>query len=159
MPHIILTQHAEAKRKEEDPERNITERGREETERIAIFFKENIGIGIDEIIHSTKLRAKQTAEILAKYIKPREGVFEGENLEPTADPSIWAEKLKSINKNIIIVGHLPHLSKLTSLLVVGNPEIGIVRFRYSNMVCLERGEDNKWSILWIIRPDIIHLRK
>ncbi len=155
MVYVILMQHAKAKRKEEDPQRNITEEGREETEKIAKFFVDNIGLRIDKIIHSTKLRAKQTAEILSKYIKPRDGVIEKEGLEPNADPSIWAEKLSIINENIVIVGHLPHLSKLTSLLVAEDTEKELVVFQYSNMVCLERDDKGKWRILWIIRPDII----
>ena len=155
MVNVILTQHAEAKRKEEDPQRNITDKGREETEKIARFFINNVDVKIDKIIHSTKLRAKQTAEILSRYIRPAKGMVEESDLEPKADPSIWANKLRDINENIIIVGHLPHLSRLTSLLLTGNSEIEIVRFRYSNMVCLERNENGEWRILWIIRPDII----
>ncbi len=155
MVNVILMQHAEAKRKEEDPQRNITDKGREETEKIARFFVNNVDVKIDKIIHSTKLRAKQTAEILSRYIRPVRGMVEESDLEPKADPSIWANKLRDINENIIIVGHLPHLSRLTSLLLTGNSEIEIVKFRYSNMVCLERNKNGEWRILWIIRPDII----
>jgi len=155
MVYVILTQHGEAKRKDEDPQRNLTDKGREETKRIAEYFVRNIDIKVDRIIHSTKLRAKQTAEILSSIIKPTNGVIEEANLEPTADPSIWATKLSNLNENIIIVGHLPHLSKLVSLLVVNDSEKEIVRFRYSNMVCLERNDEERWRIMWIIRPDII----
>jgi len=155
MVYVILTQHGEAKRKDEDPQRNLTDKGREETKKIAEYFVRNIDIKVDRIIHSTKLRAKQTAEILSSIIKPTNGVIEEANLEPTADPSVWATKLSNLNENIIIVGHLPHLSKLVSLLVVNDSEKEIVRFRYSNMVCLERNDEERWRIMWIIRPDII----
>jgi len=141
MVYILLVQHAEAKSKKEDPERRITERGREETIRVAKFFKENIGLQVDRIVHSTKTRAKQTAEILAQYLNPTKGVSQESDLEPTADPNIWSEKLRRTNENIMIVGHLPHLSRLLSILILGTPEIEIVKFRYSNIVCLERDED------------------
>jgi len=154
MVFLFLVQHAEAKPKEEDPERRITEKGRKETEKVAKFFKEHIGIGVSKIIHSTKTRARQTAEILAHYIKPKD-VIEEEGLEPLADPLIWVNKLRDIRENVMIVGHLPHLSKLLSILIVKDPEAEIVKFRYSSIVCLEQGEDEKWRILWIIRPDII----
>jgi len=155
MVYVFLVQHAEARKKEEDPERHITEKGKEETTKIARFFTENIGISIDKIIHSTKTRARETAEILAQYIKPRKGSQEEADLEPLADPKIWAKKLGEIEENIMIVGHLPHLSKLTSILLCGDPDVEIVRFRYSNIVCLERTEEGKWILNWIIRPDII----
>ncbi|MHA1616807.1 MAG: phosphohistidine phosphatase SixA [Candidatus Njordarchaeales archaeon] len=154
MPYVFLVQHAEAKKKEEDPERRITEKGAEETEKIAKYFSTHIKITIDKIIHSTKTRAKQTAEILAKYLNPKE-VREEKDLEPLADPKIWAEKIKNISENIMIVGHLPHLSKLLSLLVTGRDDLEIVKFRYSNIVCLEKSEDQNWRIIWILRPDII----
>ena len=155
MVYILLVQHAEAKSKKEDPERRITERGREETIRVAKFFKESIGLQVDRIVHSTKTRAKQTAEILAQYLNPTKGISQESDLEPTADPNIWSEKLRRIDENIMIVGHLPHLSRLLSILILGTPEIEIVKFRYSNIVCLERDEEGSWRILWIIRPDIL----
>jgi phosphohistidine phosphatase len=78
-----------------------------------------------------------------------------EGLEPLADPSIWAEKLREVDEDLMLVGHLPHLTKLVSLLTVGSSEFQIVEFRYGGVVCLERKAGGSWSILWIIRPDII----
>ena len=154
MVYLFLVQHGEARRKEEDPDRRLTERGISETELVGRFLRDRVGVRVDKIIHSTKLRAKQTAEILAKYLSPRE-IIEKEGLEPLADPTIWANKLRDIRENIMIVGHLPHLSKLLSILITGSSETEIVKFRYSGVVCLEKGEDEKWRILWMIRPDII----
>jgi len=60
---LYLVQHGEAKREEEDPSRPLTENGRREVEIVAKFLSE-AGIKIDKILHSGKLRAAQTAEIL-----------------------------------------------------------------------------------------------
>ncbi len=150
MPYLFLVQHAEAKSEEEDPERRITDKGREETAKIAEFLKK-AGVKIDKVFHSTKTRAKQTAEIIAKTLGISE-VIEAENLEPLADPSIWAEKLKEIKENVMIVGHLPHLSRLLTEITKSKEEV--VKFRYSGVVCLEK-EDDKYRVLWIVRPDII----
>ena len=38
--------------------------------------------------------------------------------------------------SIMLVGNLPHLSRLVSLLLTGNPEIEVVRFRNAGIVCL-----------------------
>ncbi len=152
---VYLVQHAEAKPKEEDPERHLTERGVEEAHKLAGYVEKTLQIKVNRIIHSTKTRARQTAEILAEHVKPEKGIQEEKDLEPLADPSIWAKKLNELEEDVIIVGHLPHLSKLVSTLICGNPEIEIVKFRYSNMVCLERDDEGKWRILWILRPDII----
>ena len=153
MTYVCLMQHGEAVSKEIDPNRPLSDKGREETEKIAKYLA-TIGFKPDKIIHSTKLRAKQTAEILAEHLKPVKGVEEVEGLEPKADPRMWYEKLATTKENIVVVGHLPHISKLASLLLTGNEDIEPIRFRYSGIFCLEKIE-NKWKLVWAITPDII----
>jgi phosphohistidine phosphatase len=150
--HVCLVQHGEAVSEEIDPRRPLSERGRTEAEKVASFLAK-AGIKVSRILHSTKLRAKETAEIMAKHLGAK--VEEVEGLEPKADPRPWAEKLKDVKEDVMIVGHLPHLSKLASLLLVGRDDVEIIRFRYAGVYCLERGEDGSWRILWAIRPDII----
>jgi len=57
----------------------------------------------------------------------------------------------------MIVGHLPHLSRLTSLLVMGNPNIRIVEFRYSSVLKLTRTNEG-WVISWFITPGLVQFR-
>jgi phosphohistidine phosphatase len=76
-----------------------------------------------------------------------------DGLNPNDDPTIWLKRLEEID-NIMLVGHLPHLSKLTSLLIFGSQEVETVKFRYSAPLCLVRQEKN-WSIIWYITPEII----
>ena len=151
---LYLVQHGEAKREEEDPSRPLTERGKAEVEKVARFLAE-AGIEVERILHSGKLRASQTAEILGHHLKPSEGVEAVDGLEPMADPRVWAGRLEKLNEDLMLVGHLPHLRKLASLLLVGRDDLEIVRFRYGGAVCLERGEKNLWSLVWFIRPEII----
>jgi len=151
---LYLVQHGEARREEEDPSRPLTESGRIEVERVAEFLA-RAGVKVDRILHSGRLRAAQTAEILARYLGPSKGVEGAEGLDPLADPSIWAERLREVDEDLMIVGHLPHLAKLASLLTFKSPEPQIIEFSYGGVVCLERKASGSWSILWIIRPDII----
>lgn len=149
---IYLVQHGEAKRKEEDPARPLTEKGRSEVERVGRFLA-RIGVRVDRILHSGKLRAAQTAELMAKYVKPMERIEAVDGLDPLADPRIWAERLDKSEHDLMLVGHLPHLKRLASLLLTGRDDLEIVRFRYAGVVCLEK--DGRWGILWIIRPDML----
>jgi phosphohistidine phosphatase len=75
------------------------------------------------------------------------------------DPAVWAERLKymtdSANEDIMLVGHLPHLGRLASLLLAGDPERHVVSFRMAGVVCLERGENGNWSLKWMITPDVL----
>ena len=151
---VYLVQHGEAKREEEDPARPLTERGRREVEAVARFLSE-VGVRVDRILHSGKLRAAQTAEILGRHLKPAGGVEEAEGLEPLADPGAWARRLGEAGEELMLVGHLPHLARLASLLTAGRNDVEVMKFRYGAVACLEKAEGNRWSILWIVRPDTI----
>ncbi len=152
MVRVYLVQHGEAKRKEEDPQRPLTEKGRAETERTAEFLA-RAGIKVNTIIHSGKLRAKQTAEIIAEKLGV-EKIEEDPSLEPLAPPEKWAKKLETVDENLMLVGHLPHLSLLVSLLLTGNKDIQPVKFTYSAVACLERN-GGKWKLVWMIAPELL----
>ena len=151
---LYLIQHGEAKSKDEDPSRPLTEKGAKDAEKVAEHISK-LGVKVKKIFHSGKLRAKQTAEICAKYLKPEEGVSETVGLNPLDPPETWIEKLKTINEDIMLTGHLPHLSKLTSALITGDKNKEIIKFRNAGTVCLERDEQGKWTILWAIPPEMI----
>ncbi len=150
---LYLVQHGEAKSKEEDPSRPLTDRGVRDVKRVAEFIaRANVKVSL--IVHSSKLRARQTAEIIAKELEV-ERMEESEALNPLADPKIWASKLEERKEDLMLVGHLPHLSKLASLLITGREEEEVVRFTMGGIFCLERNEEGKWAVLWALRPDML----
>jgi phosphohistidine phosphatase len=149
---LYLVQHGKSKSKEEDPERSLTVEGTEEVERMA-GYAAGIGVVPDLIVHSTKLRARQTAEIMAGAINPSEGMKELEGLAPMDDPTIAHGFIEGEEAALMLVGHLPHLSRLASLLITGDQENEVVTFRNSGIVALRRG-DTGWSISWIAVPEI-----
>jgi phosphohistidine phosphatase len=55
---------------------------------------------------------------------------------------------------LMLVGHLPHMARLASLLLTGNPNREVVRFRNATVVCLERVEAD-WVLLWAFGPDLV----
>lgn len=149
---VYLVQHAEAKSEEEDPRRPLTEKGKEEARRVAALLA-RAGAHVERIVHSGKLRAQQTAEIFAEALKPPKGVEHADALEPLADPRVWAERLAKADEDLMIVGHLPHLSKLAGLLLAGSERAEPVKFRKGGAVCLERGEGGKWTLTWAVWPE------
>ena len=151
--NLYLVQHAEPKRKEEDPTRPLSGRGWENIRKIAKYAREHLRLEVEQIVHSGKLRAKQTAEVLAEHLNPAKSVMTDENLEPLADPKIWKERLVEATEDIMLVGHLPHLSKLASSLLVGDENKEGVAFRMGGIVCLERDHQRRWTIQWMITPE------
>jgi phosphohistidine phosphatase len=148
---IYLVQHAQAESKERHPERPLTPTGRSEAICVADRLAE-LDLGVGAIWHSGKLRAKQTVEIFAVRLYPMEGVVEHEGLAPNDDPALAANALAGTEATVMLVGHLPHLSRLTSLLVTGDPTREIVAFRNAGVVCLGK-EGQGWPVRWMITPD------
>ncbi len=151
---LYLVQHGEAKSKEEDSSRPLTEKGIKDAEKVAEYISK-LDVKVKKIFHSGKLRAKQTAEIYAKHLKPEDGVSETDGLNPLDSPETWIKKLKNIDEDIMLTGHLPHLSKLASTLIVGDENMEIIKFRNAGVTCLERDEQGKWKILWAIPPEMV----
>ncbi len=148
---LYLVQHAEAKEKEEDPDRPLSEKGLDDIEKMANFLKGKIKVA--RILHSGKLRAKQTAERLNESIQSSEGIKEVDDLAPLDDPKIWEKKLRDEEKNVMIVGHLPYLGKLAGLLLVNDQNRIIINFKMGGIVCLEKNAD--WSVDWMLTPQIL----
>jgi phosphohistidine phosphatase len=151
---VFLVQHADAKREEEDPARPLSEKGLKDITKIASYAS-LLNISVDKIFHSTKLRAKQTADVLFENLKPLKGTTEIDGLSPMDDPGIWAERLKDLQNNVMLVGHLPHMARLASLLLTGNSDKNIVSFRMAGIVCLKRDENSAWSLQWMLIPDVV----
>ena len=148
-----MVQHGKAYPEEVDPERRLTPEGVEETRRVAAALAA-AGVSVDEVVHSGRARAIQTAEIMAEYLRPRLGVKGSDGLGPSDDPSIWALRLSSIDHNVMLVGHLPHLARLASLLLIGDANRLVVRFRYSGVVALVRDMQG-WGVTWYVTPDVL----
>jgi phosphohistidine phosphatase len=151
---LYLVQHAEAKKEEEDPARSLSEKGILDIGRVAACIS-RIDIRIDAIFHSNKLRARQTAEVLASRLTPSGGIAEKDGLSPLDDPKIWADRLKEMTGNVMLTGHQPHLGKLASLLLCQDEDKNIVSFRMAGVVCLGRDDSGVWSLQWMLVPGVI----
>jgi len=151
---LYLVQHAEAKSEEEDPSRPLSSKGIEDIKRVASHIS-ILNIEVDEIFHSGKLRARQTAEILTAILKIAKGITETDGLAPLDNSELWAERLTFKTTPVMLVGHLPHLGKLASLLLCGDIEENIVTFKMGGIVCLKRDNNKDWSLQWMILPELL----
>jgi phosphohistidine phosphatase len=83
------------------------------------------------------------------------GISETEGLAPLDAANIWAERLKDITDDIFLVGHMPHLGRLASLLLFGNADNNIISFKMAGVVCLKREDAGAWSLQWMLTPEIL----
>lgn len=147
-----LVRHGEAKAEAEDAARPLSERGRAEVTRVARHVG-SMGLRIAEIHHSDKLRARQTAEILAEHLSLTRGMHEIEGLAPMDDPTTARALIEASREPIMIVGHLPHLSRLASALVLGDSEQEIFQFKAGAIACLDR-IDGRFLLQWLLTPEL-----
>ena len=148
---FYLVRHGEAKAETEDPRRPLSDRGRREVEEVARAAAAK-GIRALAILHSDKLRAKETAEILARYLSPIGGVRETKGLGPQDDPLVAKAELEAAADSLMLVGHLPHLGRLASLLLTGDSEKGSVDFPPAGLVCLSH-QEGRWEMRWALGPE------
>jgi phosphohistidine phosphatase len=151
---LYLMQHGEARPEQEDPARPLTERGRAEVARVARAVA-GLDLDIAQVVHSGKLRARQTAEVFASLLKPPPVLDEMTGLGPNDDPHIAAEAVESASGPLMLVGHLPHLSRLASLLILGEADVTVVAFRMAGLVCLTHGEEG-WRLAWVLVPELLN---
>jgi phosphohistidine phosphatase len=151
---LYLVQHAQAASKDVDPERPLTEQGRRDAEKIAAFVKP-MDLTIDYLWHSGKTRAAQTAEILAPAIEAARQTTAHEGLSPNDDVRAIRDEIEAAQRDIMLVGHLPFLGKLASLLLAGSESAEPVAFKQAGIVCLEYSDENQWQINWMVTPELL----
>ena len=141
-------------------ERPLTQKGVDEVSKVAAYLKhKGIGMDVVHLMHSGKLRAQQSAEILAS------AVADGQSLEvcallrsdhPTA-PLI--DLIQEWYDDTMLVGHMPFMSQLVSALILGKDGCDILRFPPGTVVCLERIENRRWILNWIMHPNLVPDRR
>ena len=151
---LYLCQHAEAKWEEVDPSRPLTERGYDDVRRVAAHAAGRARVRVSRIVHSGKLRARQTAEVWAENLS-LVPIVQAEGLDPQAEPGVWADRLAREAEDTMLVGHLPHLARLASRLLCGDEGRGLVTFYNGGIVCLERNEEGSWSFQWALTPAVV----
>ncbi len=150
---LYLVQHGQALAKEVDPQRPLSDDGQADIARLASFLS-SAGIPGPRVVHSGKKRAQQTAELLAAALAPRCSAQAHPGLDPHDPPEELAAHLAACSEDTMVVGHLPFLARLAMHLVGGAHE-ELISFRPGTALCLERMESSRWSLAWMIPPELL----
>jgi phosphohistidine phosphatase len=151
---LYLVQHGEAESKDVDPERPLTARGRADVDRLAAFLSAT-GVQVERVIHSGKLRARQTAERLGQAMAPHVELETSGLMSPNDSPKGFDWQSESWQRDTLIVGHLPFMARLVAHLVIDDDSQSIVSYEPGSMVCLESNQDDRWQINWMVRPALL----
>ena len=153
---LFLVQHGICLAKDKDPEKGLSEIGIEETHRLAPVAK-GYKIPVNQIFHSGKKRARQTAEIYHQALELETAVNVLKGINPMDDVRAFAANLDS-SANWMVVGHMPFMERLVSYMITGDETVRVYQFQNSGIVCLDalRRDDKEtnWFIKWTLNPNI-----
>jgi phosphohistidine phosphatase len=151
---LYLVQHGAAVPEDVDPSRPLTAGGHADVARIADFLAAG-GVRVGRIMHSGKRRAEQTAQILGEALGTTPEARAGLDAKDPTDRV--AREAAAWDQDVMLVGHLPFMAKLASRLVAGRDDAGVVAFQPGSVLCLGR-DQQRWTITWMVRPDLLPTR-
>ena len=140
---LYLAQHGLAVDKKIDPDRPLSDQGRLEVGNVANYLKQS-DITIDNIYHSGKTRAAQTADIFADILDiDRTEKIDGINPNDTVEPLV--NTINTWTTDAMVIGHMPFLPRIVSRLLTGNAPSDSSDLP-GNIICLEKDDSGKWSL-------------
>jgi phosphohistidine phosphatase len=148
---IYLMRHAHAVSDDENPARPLSAQGHDQVCAMADFLRVRGGLEVERVWHSPLTRARETAELMCERLEIAATCREMDGLLPYDDQRGIARRLSGFGYPLLVVGHEPHLGRLTSTLVCGNVDQEIVSFKKGAIACLERERTKSQTILWRIR--------
>ena len=150
---LYLVRHGEAVANDNGGETALSEWGKFEVEKTGTEIADRID-NLDIIFHSNKLRAQQTAKIIQTKLKFNTTVplNEMEGLKPNDSVEEIAEWASQLQNDIMLVGHLPFMNKLSGLLLKESERNFSLSFGTASIAGFERGESGDWLLLWFFNP-------
>jgi phosphohistidine phosphatase len=144
---LYLVHHGDAVGPEVDPQRPLSTIGRASVDFLASKAAER-GVRPAVVWHSGKLRSKQTAEAFWRACNPLAEFSATRDLQPSDSPAWIRDRLIGETRDILLVGHFPHLPQLLALLL-GQSEAMAPEFPSHGLVALVAGADGQtWAEDW-----------
>jgi phosphohistidine phosphatase len=143
---LYLVHHGDAVGPDVNPMRPLSDRGQADVEALAKQAAAN-GAKPEIVWHSGKMRARQTAEAFWRHCNALAPFAATHGLQPT-DPTTWIiDAISGETRDIMLVGHFPHMPRLLAALLGKHGDAAPADFPLHGVVALERVED-KWIEKW-----------
>jgi phosphohistidine phosphatase len=159
---IYILRHAIAEQRgtpgfERDSDRPLTAKGERKMRKIAEGMHA-MELAFDLILSSPILRAKQTAEIVAKVFNAGSILEFSDALAVGSEPAQVISELKKWRhplRSVLLVGHEPYLSTLISTLISGDGDLSITMKKGGLCkLTIDSLEDGRHATLeWLLAPN------
>ena len=140
---VFLAHHGETVGSHVDPRRPLSDFGRTQVDSLANRAAAR-AVRPEVIWHSGKLRARQTAEAYWRACNPLAEFSATRWMQPD-DPPVIADQLGVETRDVLLVGHMPHLERLFRRLIGEMPSVEC--FPQNGLVAIERTETD-WEERW-----------
>jgi phosphohistidine phosphatase len=151
---LYLVRHAEAVSPEVDVKRPLSQEGVANAAKMGRYLEKR-GARVAEVRHSSKLRAAQTAEIVASELEDQPRLVGQQGLAPNDPVEPVARELQSHPQDLMIVSHLPFLPNLVENLLGTGRSPGSLSCPPAGCVILSRDPDGIWLIEDQIWPETL----
>ncbi len=151
---IAVTRGTEGIR--QDSDRPLTDKGASKLRRV-VRGMQVLGLSFDLILTSPYLRARQTAEIVAKEMGVVAKLERTPHLAPDGDSRALIAEIASrsaASASILLVGHEPYLSNLISVLVSGDErtQVTLKKAGLCKLVASTLRYGRCSSLEWLLAP-------
>jgi len=153
---LYLARHGDSALSENDSKRPLSQKGFDDINRVAKYNK-TTGNKVSYILYSAKLRAQQTAEILASEMLDGDNIKLYADINPNDPLEPLLQVITELHEDTLIVGHLPYMSYLVAHLTDKPETINQISFTPGTMVCLELPDNQHgpWKLDTIMQPEDI----
>ncbi|MBL4693606.1 MAG: phosphohistidine phosphatase SixA [Magnetovibrio sp.] len=149
---LYLMRHGKAGSGNVDELRELTERGVKDVRDVAAYLAD-MGLNICHVYHSTLVRARQTAELMASALHPDNMPLERLGVEPWGDVKAFVDLAGDWTEDTLVCGHEPFMGDAARML---QQESGYISVSTASVMAFERlpGED-AWTLKWFVNPKAI----
>lgn len=146
---LLLVHHGDAVGSDVDTRRPLSARGRSAVDALARTAASK-DLKPVAVWHSGKLRARETAEAFWRHCNALADFSAEPGLQPDDPPSVMRDRLSGETRDLVVVGHMPHLARLMRLMVAGDIDAALP-FPPHGAVALEPapgGQAQRWIERW-----------
>ena len=124
-----------------------------------MFKSTSVQVRPAAIYHSVKMRARQTAELIAVALGGELMAEETTGLAPMDSVARMSDRISEEERDLMLVGHLPFMNRLGSLLVAGSVGAQAFDIPTGGMLALVRHggstTDPAWSLSFMLTPALL----
>jgi phosphohistidine phosphatase len=145
---LYLMRHGQASDVGVDPDQGLSANGRSEVQQLANRLV-NRGLNFTRVYHSSKARARQTAEIMRTTLSPGADISEHTSIKPNDNPDTLISDINGWHQDVLVVSHLPFLPTLITKLT--GDSLGSISFQPATLICLVQN-NQAWELEWVVTP-------